>query len=345
MYRMCWKEYLNFSFVERDIWISGVSCVHSMNSTHSIHYEQGDMTIRELMRQLLKGIFECQQKNVTHRDIEPENTFYTLWTHSIYYEQGDMTIRELMRQLLKGIFEFWKEYLNFRLFKSSCGHISWRNVMSPCSYCTSRISRHLMNESCHTCEWVTAHTWMSHVTHMNEWQDLFRSATWLIHVCGMTHSYVWHDSFICVAWLIHMCGMTHSYVWHDSFICVAWLIHICGMTHSYVWHDSFVCVIHSYVWHDSCIRLAWLLHVCDMTHSCVTWHTCMIHDELDDMHFDTWRIRWDTLRHIHDAFDDIHLHDTWRIRRHSCQIHDEFDYIHFITTVPHFQVDNKPIYI
>ena len=24
-----------------------------------------------------------------------------------------------------------------------------------------------MNESCHTCEWVTSHMWMSHLTHMN----------------------------------------------------------------------------------------------------------------------------------------------------------------------------------
>jgi len=35
-----------------------------------------------------------------------------------------------------------------------------------------------MNESRHTHEWVTSHTWMSHVTHMNEAHEWVTSHTW-----------------------------------------------------------------------------------------------------------------------------------------------------------------------
>jgi len=84
-----------------------------------------------------------------------------------------------------------------------------------------------MNESWHTFEWVMAHmcnvicsnllmahSWMSHVTHLNE--------SW--HTCAMWHvvasaarvDRIWCCSFIRVPWLIHMCAMTHSYVCHDS---------------------------------------------------------------------------------------------------------------------------------
>jgi len=45
-------------------------------------------------------------------------------------------------------------------------------------------SRH-MNELCHTCEWVTSHIWLSHVTHTNESRHSFEwvvSHIWMSHV-------------------------------------------------------------------------------------------------------------------------------------------------------------------
>ena len=39
---------------------------------------KGDVTIRELVRQLLEAVNECHEKNVTHRDIKPENLLVPL---------------------------------------------------------------------------------------------------------------------------------------------------------------------------------------------------------------------------------------------------------------------------
>jgi len=121
----------------------------------------------------------------------------------------------------------------------------------------------------HTYGCVMSNIWMSHVTNwvtwlIRVWHDVFKCATWRIHMRDMAHSYVWHDAFICVTWLIHICDMTPSYVWHDSFICVTWLIHMCDMTHSCVWHDSFMCV-------------TWLIHMCDMIHSCDMSYSNVLH--------------------------------------------------------------------
>ena len=47
-------------------------------------------------------------------------------------------------------------------------------------------------ESCHTCiRWVTSHTWISHVTHMNE----------------SCHTYEWVTSYI---WMSHVTNMNES---------------------------------------------------------------------------------------------------------------------------------------
>ena len=85
----------------------------------------------------------------------------------------------------------------------------------------------------HTHEWVTSHTWMSHVTHMNE-----SCHTWMSHIA---HYFIGaHDSFMCVTRPIHVCDMTrlwvwltHLWMWHDSFMSVTWLIH--------EWHAWYCC--------------------------------------------------------------------------------------------------------
>ena len=122
-----------------------------------------------------------------------------------------------------------------------------------------------MKKSCHTYEWVMAHVWMSHGTHMNaSWHRshtcIFGSlsfvwGTWLVCTCDMTHT-----------WLIHMWDMTHSYVGHESFTCVTWLIHKCEQvlqlqTHS--WRIQSWDMTHSYVGYDSFIRWTWLIHTCE----------------------------------------------------------------------------------
>jgi len=100
-----------------------------------------------------------------------------------------------------------------------------------------------INESWHTYEWVMAHMWLSHITHMNtcEWVTSLHIVIWLIHMCAMTHSHVCHDSLtsvVCAPGItILQTNMNESYhnmKWCDSFICV----HMCDMTQSHVCHDS-----------------------------------------------------------------------------------------------------------
>ena len=52
---------------------------------------KGDVTIRELVRQLLEAVNECHEKNVTHRDIKPENLLVPppiLCTHACGWIHG-----------------------------------------------------------------------------------------------------------------------------------------------------------------------------------------------------------------------------------------------------------------
>ena len=44
-----------------------------------------------------------------------------------------------------------------------------------------------LNESRHTYEWVMAHTWMSHVTHMNEWHHTFMNKSRHTYECLISH--------------------------------------------------------------------------------------------------------------------------------------------------------------
>ena len=46
-----------------------------------------------------------------------------------------------------------------------------------------------MNESCYTYEWVMSHIWMSHVTHMNDISHIWvMSHAWMRHVTQRTES-------------------------------------------------------------------------------------------------------------------------------------------------------------
>jgi len=173
----------------------------------------------------------------------------------------------------------------------------------------------LISESCHTCEWVMSHVWMSPVRN-----DRVRwvSRVWIRHMSGMLisyvtrmnescHTYEWVMSHVWMGLVTHISESCHTYEWVisrtneldwmciyvplrlDSLIFETWLHHMCGTikAHTYVWHDSLIRVRH-----DSLTCGTWLFHMCDMTplymrHDSsirVTWlgHTC-------DM---TWMRRW-----------------------------------------------------
>ena len=135
--------------------------------------------------------------------------------------------------------------------------------------------------------WVMSHTWVSHVSHMDEswhkyeWVMSVMGHIWMIHVSHMNescHPYKWDRSHICMSHVSHMdeswhkykdhiwmtvefkvcdsyvCAMTHPYVRHDSSMCETWLIHMWDMTHTYICET-------------------WLIHTRDMTHPYVRHDT------------------------------------------------------------------------
>ena len=120
--------------------------------------------------------------------------------------------------------------------KESCPHI-WISHFTVRSWWVAGVtynrvlshgneSYYIMNESCHTYEWVMSHIWTSHVTHMNESYYICLVAwEWVILSCDITqwHVYVWHDLFTRVTSLndMFMCDMTYTHVWHHSMTCVS----------------------------------------------------------------------------------------------------------------------------
>jgi len=93
-----------------------------------------------------------------------------------------------------------------------------------------------MNESCHTCEWVMSHVWMSHVTRVNE----------SCHTCEWVMSHVWMR--LVTYWKCH--------VTHTNVICTGWewvMLHIyCSIL--FVGFDS-LCDLHYWP------RVTWLIYM------------------------------------------------------------------------------------
>jgi len=144
-----------------------------------------------------------------------------------------------------------------------------------------------VNESRHTCEWVTAHMWMSHVTYVNESRHI---CEWVTSHMWMSHVTYVNESYRKCEWVLsHMCMpqvVTHPYVGHALSICgTLWDMthpyagHLWDVTHAYVGHA--VCDVNMgmwtwglwdvwmshgyvemrYVWHDSFKRLTDVPHV------------------------------------------------------------------------------------
>ena len=117
--------------------------------------------------------------------------------------------------------------------------------------------------------WFMSHTWMSHVTYMNE----------SCHTCGRSWFLVWLPSSSTFHGTLrftrtHMNESRHTYEWVTSHI---WMRHVAHMNeshHTYEWDTS-----HTYEWVTSHI---WMSHVTRTnesrhTYEWVTSHTWMSH--------------------------------------------------------------------
>jgi len=209
---------------------------------------------------------------------------------------------------------------------------AWHDLLS-CATCVLRMCDMIrLKIMSFTCRTVMSHTWMRHITHINE--SRHTNATCVIrrsrgfrrimsHICRTNvghmvrtscHAYQRVMSHICIhqcltyAWVtahIHIlrnmrraCVWHDSWVWRDSFICVMWRIHLCDMTVLHVCAMIRFCdMTHLYVWRDAFICITWLSCMC------VTWFVCA-----------TWLIYMCDVTHLyvwHDSNTVICV--TWRI--------------------------------
>jgi len=134
------------------------------------------------------------------------------------------------------------------------------------------LSSYILNESCHTHEWVTSHmdaydwvmneschtwicmneSWMSHVTRMKE--------SWMSHVTRMNESWMSHVSHIKESWISHVTRMNES-----------WMSHV---KHEWVWMS------HDWVMMESCLTYEGVVHEPTrpvLHYEWVMWHIWMSH--------------------------------------------------------------------
>jgi len=125
--------------------------------------------------------------------------------------------------------------------RRACRGEEWRVAAHDYAFLSLRIIH--MNESRHTCEWVTAHVWMRRLSHMCTWRHV-------THTNESCHTYGWVTAHI---WMSHGTYMNeapesyarmttcHAYEWVMSHI---WLSHGTYMNesrHIYEWGSRVVC--------------------------------------------------------------------------------------------------------
>jgi len=146
--------------------------------------------------------------------------------------------------------------------RRACRGEEWRVAAHDYAFLSLRIIH--MNESRHTCEWVTAHVWMRRLSHMCTWRHV-------THTNESCHTYGWVTAHI---WMSHgtytneapesYVRMTtcHTYEWVMSHI---WMSHGTYMNesrHMYEWGSRVVCA------HDdmSRIRMSHVTHMIESRH-------------------------------------------------------------------------------
>ena len=127
-----------------------------------------------------------------------------------------------------------------------------------------------MDESCHTNEWVMAHSWHTITSHI-WWQS--HCVPWLLHMWSTIYrvTYEWVMSHI---WRFHVTRMNESCPTYECVLSHTWMTRYIVPA---VWRShgtQRLLKILFVTWHH-CVP--WLLHMCDAIYrtSCVkeSWHT------------------------------------------------------------------------
>ena len=163
----------------------------------------------------------------------------------------------------------------------------------PCKTCVTH-----MNESCHTCEWVMSHIWMSHVTHVNE----------SCHACEwITYTYAWVKSHMGMSHVTHMNASRYTRGWVTSHI---WMRHMSHTNESY--HEL-------KVWSHGREKktLARVMSHIGMSESCHTWMSHFTHMNVNkSCHTYKWVIAHLWMSHVTHMDESCHTYEgvmshTW----------------------------------
>ena len=195
-------------------------------------------------------------------------------------------------------------------------HIWMSHVYTRMSHVTHMSNSRLhINESCHTCEWVTtaylhiiesynwvmSRKWISHVLHINGWyhanERVMSTNEWVsLHEC-VGHVFIWMSQYDWVMSAYEWIASTHAYRATSRCTCLRytrWMSHVTQINvsglhmnesyHSYEWVIS--TLTDSHVWHD--------LFVCRHDAFICAWHTSVVcrHDSFICVtwliHVQTW---------------------------------------------------------
>ena len=106
----------------------------------------------------------------------------------------------------------------------------------------------MMNESCHTCEWVMPHRRMSHVTHANE---SCHTGEWVMSHMQMSYVTLANESCHTGKWVMSHMQMSHVTLANKS-------CHTCKrvMSHMRMSHINACCHVHA--------RVVSPIHACDI---------------------------------------------------------------------------------
>jgi len=193
-------------------------------------------------------------------------------------------------------------------------HVAQMNESCCISKMAERVFRThdgVLNESCHTCEWVMSHMWMGQVTHMNE----------SCHTCEWVKSHIWMSH---VAYTNESCcigRMTNT----TGLMCVAVCCSVlqCGAVCCSVVQRVVACrsVLQSVdtIIHTHSTKYKNPLLLCHMIHRSIIWMKCNIYTQ------NIFQVL--ILQHIHT------LPNTWTTTMYSklwCQNDDSYFHTSYI---------------